>query len=350
MARRLRLGIIGCGTVSPSHVESYLRAGNVEVAWTCDLVPERARMLAERYHVPRVTADYRELLSDPGVDCVSICTDHASHAPLTIAAFEAGKHVLCEKPIVLNAAAMKEVFDAHAKRPELVYAGVFQHRFDRSIRLVKELVDGGVFGTIVTCGVQVRCRRDPPYYRERDWRGTWQGEGGSVTMNQALHSIDVLVWAMGGVKAVCGAFTNLRLGGVIETEDTAAAVLRFASGALGTVETTASSSLGWENTLFLHGAEGCVELRDGQPIKLHFREEALLREVSDRFKECRDPDLIRGNPGHYGKTHPAQIADFIAAIREGREPFVTPRSAFHTVQVVLGIYQSHREGRWVEIA
>lgn len=349
MVEKINAAIIGCGTVSPAHVESYQKVENVEVVCVCDRIKERAEELAGKYGISAISTDHKEVFANPDIHCVSICTDHASHAPLSIEAFKAGKHVLCEKPIANTVTAMDDVFAEHEKYPGIVFSGVFQHRFDAAIRYLKQLVDDGAFGKILTCGVHVRCTRGAHYYDERDWRGTWQYEGGSVTINQALHSIDSLLWVMGGVDSICGAHANNMLDGVIETEDTAVAAVKFKSGALGTIETTASSNLGWENTLFIHGTEGALELREGKGIKVKFNDEGLTEKVQEGFDNCYDPQIIAAGKRYYGKTHPAQVADFVGAIREKRPPFVCPHSARHTAEVVIALYESQKAGKWVKI-
>ena len=188
----IRVAIIGCGTIAPAHIESYQRLDGVELACLCDREKGRAETLASRYDVPTVTDDYRELMSDPTLDALSICTDHASHATLTTEALAAGKHVLCEKPLAHTLAGMDAICATHKAHPECVCGVVFQHRFDASIRCLKKAVDDGLFGSIITCGAHVRCRRGPAYYEGSPWRGTWAMEGGSVTINQAIHTIDSL--------------------------------------------------------------------------------------------------------------------------------------------------------------
>ncbi|NIA21080.1 MAG: Gfo/Idh/MocA family oxidoreductase [Anaerolineaceae bacterium] len=350
MSQKLRVGIIGCGVIAPVHAESYDLIDGVEIAWTCDLVEEKARRLAEKHKAPNVTTDYAEVLADRGVDCISVCTDHGSHSPITVAALEAGKHVLCEKALAADSEGLEAMFTAHAKRPELVFGGVFQHRFDRDIQLLKRLVDEQALGDLLTAGTQVRCQRTPDYYRADRWRGTWAEEGGAVLINQAIHFIDALLWITGGAKAVSGAFANLTHGDSMEAEDTAVAVLRMTSGALGTIEATCSSHIGWEPTISLHGSQGSVELRAGQGLKVCFADQDLCRRVEQELAECYNEKRVALGRRHYGTTHPEQIADFVAAVRGGGRPFVTAASARHAVEVVLGIYRSHQDGGWVEVA
>lgn len=348
MPVELTCGIIGCGVIAPAHIQGYQALDGVQVTWACDLIEEKARQRAAQFGIPNITTDYREVLGN--VDCISVCTDHASHAKITADALKAGTHVLCEKALAASPAGLRMMFAAHAKYPQPIFGAVFQHRFDPEIRYLKQLAGEGVFGTILTAGVQVRCLRTNEYYRADQWRGTWDKEGGAVLINQAIHFIDALAWIMGGVQAVQGTHTNLTHNGVIETEDTAVAMLRFRCGALGTIEATCSSNLDWEPTIAVHGSKGAVELRHGKPTKIEFHDPAVAAKVREGFAACAAPQAGHSAiKSYYGEGHPAQIADFVEAVRAQREPFVTARSARHTVEVVFGIYQSHRTHKWVEI-
>ncbi len=348
-AQSLTVGVIGCGVIGPVHAECFTLLNDVRLAWACDINAAKARTLAEKFDVPNVTADYRELLADDSLDAVTICTDHASHAPIAAAALQAGKHVLCEKALAAHADGLEQMFAAHDKAPDRVFAGIFQHRFEPVNRYLKRLVAEGKLGQLLTAGVQVRCLRTPAYYQADRWRGTWGQEGGSTMINQAIHFIDLLQWIAGGVDRVVGVHQNLTHGDVIETEDTAVASLVFASGALGTLEATSSSHLGWECTLSFHGTAGSVEIRNDKPIKVEFDDADLQAEIAQGFADCGEAEGPGVGKIYYGSGHPANIADFVAAIREGRRPYVTAASTRHTVELILGIYASHRTGQWVHL-
>ncbi len=349
MNGKIKVGVIGCGVVASTHAENFLKNDGVEVKWACDLAEKKARSLARKYSIEKTATDYRQVIQDPELDCVSVCTDHASHTPIVIDALDAGKHVLCEKALGATKKGMDQMCDAHARNPELVFSGVFQHRFDPALRALRRLVAGGVFGTLLNASVQMRCLRTNEYYRGDKWRGTWAQEGGSLLINQSIHFIDALLWIVGGAEQVCGAHANITHGGVIETEDCAAAALRLKCGALGTIEATASSHLEWEPTISLHGSAGSVEIRDKKPVKLKFEktqdEETVLRELSGDA----GPGPGESSKAHYGTGHPAQIADFLDSVRHERAPFVSGEDARHAVDVVLGIYRSHKTGGWVDI-
>jgi predicted dehydrogenase len=351
MAENLNFGIIGCGVIAPTHIEALQQNPDVTVSWACDLIAEKAEAVAAKYGIARTTARYEEVLADPEVDAICVCTDHASHAPITVAALESGKNVLCEKALAASKDGLDSMFRAHARHPQLVFGGVFQHRFDAEYLYLKELVENNAFGQMLTASVQMRCLRTDDYYMSDQWRGTWEEEGGAVLINQTIHFVDILLWMMDGVKSVCGTHANLTHGHSLAAEDTAAAIFRFASGAVGTLEATCSSHLGWEPVVMLHGTHGSIELRDGKPVKLEFTDIDRLRAIEARFEALAKGENVEF-PGkrYYGSGHLSQITDFVDAIREQRQPQVTAASARTAVEAVLAIYESSHTGKWVNMA
>lgn len=349
MSDTINCAIIGCGVVAPSHAAGYARIPGVRLRWACDLVAEKARKLAERYGIERTTCDYRDVLADPDTHAVSICTDHASHAEIAVAALDAGKHVLCEKALAATTEGLDAMMAAGDRHPELVFAGVFQHRFDRVYQYVKRLIEQGAFGTLLTASCKVLCLRTDTYYLADQWRGTWDREGGSVMINQAIHYVDLLQWMTGGVASLSAAYANLTHKESIETEDTAVAVLRLRNGALGSVLATSSSHLAWDPSLYLYGSAGSLELRNGQPLRVVFADPVRARQIEADLASLSDPVRNDAGKDYYGPSHPTQIADFIGAIRERRAPFITARDARTAVDIVLAIYRSHREGRWINL-
>ncbi len=350
MARPLTCGIIGCGVIAPTHARALQAAGDIDIRWACDLESSKAEALSREFAVPKITADYRDVLADAEVDFVCVCTDHAAHVPVAVDALEAGRDVLCEKALASDADGVQTLIRAHEAHPERVFGVVFQHRLDPVNRLVKELVDTGALGRILTAGVQLRCRRTDAYYLGDDWRGTWQQEGGAVLINQAIHFTDLLIWFMGPGDSLCGTYANLTHEDSMETEDTAAALLRFPSLAIGSIEATCSSHLHWEGTVAIHGTEGSLEIRNDKPVKIEFRDPEQTEAVRERFATChaQAADAALGKT-YYGTGHAALVAEFADAVRERRKPFVTVRSAAHTMDAVLGIYRSHKHDGWVQL-
>ncbi|MBF0245204.1 MAG: Gfo/Idh/MocA family oxidoreductase [Planctomycetes bacterium] len=349
MQDTINCGIVGCGTIAPLHAECLQKISDVRITWACDLVTEKARSLGEKFSIEKITSDVRELLQDPRLDAVHVCTDHASHAAISIAALEAGKHVLCEKALTAQPDALRSMLEAGKKCPDQIFSGVFQHRFEPAMQYVQRLVDSENLGTLLTASVQAYCLRTEDYYRSASWRGTWKDEGGGVLINQAIHFIDCLNWIMGGVASLSGAFSN-RTHPSIEVEDTAVAALRFRNGCLGVIEASSSTDHTlWSNVLSIQGSKGCIEVRNNKVTRAVFSDPALQAKVDLDLARLHEPPPTATGKGYYGPGHPAQIADFIDCIRTGRAPWVSASSAMSTVELVHAIYASARRGCWMDL-
>ena len=341
--KKVRVAVIGCGVIAPLHIECYQALEHVEVVWLCDLKLDRAKALAEKFGIANITAQAEDVFTAQNVDAVSICTDHASHADLVVSALSHGKDVLCEKALAQNNANLARMLAAGKLYPDRIFSGVFQHRFDPINRELHAILSEQRLGTLLTAGIQLRCFRSNDYYKSDAWRGTWEFEGGSLLINQAIHYIDQLLWLTGGMDKVVGMISNITHQGVIETEDTAAAVLQLKCGAIGTIEATASSNLHWESTLSFHGTEGALEIRDDKVAKLTFKDKVLEASIQARLDEAIAPKRAELGKTYYGSGHLAQIADFIEAVRDRRAPFVSAESAAETVKTVFAIYAAGRD-------
>lgn len=347
MSQNLTVGIIGCGVIAPTHIESYQSIDTLRVKWVCDLIDERTRELAERYNIPSTTLNYMDVLNDPEVDCISICTDHKSHAEIAVSALRAGKHVLCEKPLASSVEGMQVMLSVHKEMPDLVFAAVFQHRFDQTFKFIRECISDGTFGTVTAVNLVSFVRRRDSYYKESAWRGTWDGEGGSLLINQSIHYIDMISWLCGGIHSVCARYENITHGDSIETEDTAAIILRFKNGALGSVTATSSSSENWRNEISISGTKGYLRTRSCFVEEVSFSSKEQQERVELQLKRCQDEKTISANKDYYGNGHPAQVADFINAIIEKKEIHVTVESAADTVKLIKACYESSKTGGWV---
>ncbi len=347
--KTIKCGIIGCGVIAPSHIESFQRLPDVEVKWVCDLVEEKAKQKAETYNIPCITTDYKEVLQDPEIDCIAVCTEHGSHAKIVIDALDSKKHVLCEKALGRSSKCIEEMQAAHDRNPELIFGGIFQHRHEPINRELKKLIEEGAFGTITTVNLNCCCLRTNEYYLGDAWRGTWEHEGGSVLINQAIHYLDLVKWLFGGIDELTARCDNLTHQGVIETEDTAVILVKFSSGPLGAITATASSAAKWHNKISISGTDGYLEYLNLKPTHLEFESSEKQAEVESRLANCGIEDALQENKGYYGGGHPGQICDFVEAIRENRAPFVSAKSAAETVHMVMACYESSRTGQWVKL-
>jgi len=347
--KTLNVAIVGCGVIAPTHIDSFKLIPGVKIKWLCDLVPAKAKALGEKYDVEYLTTDYRELLADPELDIVSICTDHGSHAKIAVAALKAGKHVLCEKALSSSLDGLKKMLAEGRKHPELVFGGVFQHRFDGIYPYLKKLIASGAFGSMLISNLHVQCLRPDSYYKADAWRGTWAHEGGAVLINQAIHFIDLLAWINDGVDSVSASYANLAHKKTIETEDTATASIAFKSGALGSISATCASHIEWDSAFNFVGTEGTISLHNGAPTRISFKDAKLQKRVEAEIAKIKDAAHAAGGKAYYGPSHPALILDFVKAIRGKRKYSIPAEEAARTVELVLSIYKSHDEGRRIKL-
>ena len=344
----IKCGIIGCGVVAPTHIEGYRALPDVEVVHLCDLIPERAERLGEKYAVARRSTDYRDLLADPEVDLVSVCTDHASHARIVCDALDAGKHVICEKALGRTFDDLATMARAAARHPELTAAGIFQHRYEPANRNLKQLIADGKFGTLLTVNLCFSCLRTDDYYRKDAWRGTVAGEGGGVLINQAIHHLDQLRYLFGEVKRLVARTANLTHQGVIEVEDTAAFLIEFESGLFGAVTATNSAAADWRSFLTIQGSDAVLEYANEKPVHIETRKAELKQLLETALNPETANRKVTGK-AYYGAGHTAQLADMVEAVRNRRQSEVTLADAAGSAALVLAVYESARTGGWVDV-
>ncbi|HEX2999856.1 MAG TPA: Gfo/Idh/MocA family oxidoreductase, partial [Armatimonadota bacterium] len=197
----LGFGIIGCGVIAPFHAQGIQAAQNTRLVAVCDIIPAKAEAFAKKYGAERWYTDYKQMLADPEIQIVSICTPSGIHGECTIAAAEAGKNVLCEKPLEIKRERMDAMIAA-CRKAGVKLGGIFQRRTYSTIQAVRKMIADGRFGRMVLGDAYLKYYRSPEYYKSADWRGTWELDGGGCLMNQGVHGIDEILWLMGPVKSV----------------------------------------------------------------------------------------------------------------------------------------------------
>jgi len=346
--------IIGPGKVGHTHALALAGLPQSRFVAVCGRSPEQTAAFAARYGV-RPFTDIGPLLNDPDVEMVSICTPHPQHAELAIAAADAGKHVLVEKPLA-NSVADCDRMIAAAQRNKVKLGVISQRRLYPPVQRMKAALEAGKIGEPVLGTVTVLGWRSADYYNMDPWRGTWDGEGGGVLINQAVHQLDIFQWLMGPVAEVYGYWANLNHP-TIEVEDTAVAVLRFRTGALGSIVVSNSQDPGLYANIHIHGANGAsigVQTEGGSmfiagvtaSIDPAFNDVWTVPGEEDLLAEWQAQDRAPSqsvDPMLY--YHRLQIADFLSAIVEDREPLVPGAEGRKTVALFEAIYRSQRENR-----
>jgi UDP-N-acetyl-2-amino-2-deoxyglucuronate dehydrogenase len=338
--RIVRAAIIGCGVIGPTHATALSFDRRVELVLACD----SDLQAASRLGAPRVSANWRDAL-DPEIDLVCICTPHQLHADQCVAALAAGKHVICEKPLATSPIDINRMVDASliAERGGQMVSGIFQHRFGPLARRLHELLRAGEFGPVEEGRLDFRCTRTVEYYASAPWRGRWDGEGGALMINQAIHSLDLLNWFCGKPVSVAGRVERRRIAS-IEAEDWAEATIAYApveggDGATARVHCENDQQADWENRMSVRCRNGSFSLGSkNQLMEIEHPNAALCAELR-ALSQLRINIQLPGK-ACYGDHHSLQIQDCLAAITTGRRPFVRLQDAAVSNQVVLGLYQS----------
>ncbi len=340
MSEQIRFGLIGCGRVSPRHVQSIAELEGARLVAVADVIASRAERVAKEQRAEAYT-DYRRMLERNDIDVINICTPSGMHAPMTIEALQAGKHVIVEKPMALNLPdADRMIATARATGKKLCV--VLQNRYNPPMLDLRRVVDENRLGKLLLGNATVRWYRPQEYY-EDGWHGTWAMDGGAL-MNQSIHHIDALQWLMGEVESVF-AYTAT-LAHKMQAEDIGVATLRFVSGALGVVEgSTVTYPENLEGSVALFGERGSVKV-GGTALnrKVFWKIEGELEHERELLtRDQVDP------PSVYGYSHKAVIADMLQAILENREPKTNGYAARKSVALVLAMYESARTGKPVNM-
>lgn len=332
------IGIIGAGGIAPTHVSIYAQFRNLaEVVAVYDVIPERAKGLAERcrsefgFEKAQAYDDLNDLLEDERVQAVSICTPPFAHSAPMLAAAKAGKHVFCEGPMAGTLKECDEMLSA-ARQNKIIFTVQYGHtRFTSSAWKAKWAMDEGLLGKVFLAQVNVAWYRTKEYYESAPWRGTWWGERGGALFHHGRYAVDLFLWLMGEVDEVF-AYTDT-LVHPIEIEDTAVVCLRFRNGALGQIlATTAAHPHPQmpENRITIWGTQATMTALPNFEICTANKEKSESLKAMVEEKAPIPP--VEGMAG--------QIWDFLMAIREGREPYISAESTRLQVEVTRAAYKS----------
>jgi len=338
---RCKVALVGCGRISGQHLAAFAElAHECKLTAVCDCLPERA-VAAAGDTGAAVFTDYDRMLAEADCDLVAIATPSGMHPEMGIKAARSGRHVVTEKPMAIDlpgADALIQTCDRH--RVQLFV--VKQNRLNTTMQLLKRAVDKGRFGRIYAGHVNVFWQRPQSYYAQAPWRGTWALDGGAF-MNQASHYVDSLHWLLGEVAEVA-AFTGT-LARQIESEDTGSAILRFASGAIGSINATMLTyPKNLEGSVAILGERGTVKVGGV----------AINRIEHWEFADYDDDDKLVAQsnyqpPNIYGFGHLPYYQNVFATLRGERPPDTDGRSGRKSLEIILAVYRSAREGRAISL-
>lgn len=328
---KLNFAIVGCGHIAKKHAEAIKHAEGAELLAVCDTIPENMTPYIEEYGVQGYE-DLDDLLKNPDVDVINICTPSGYHAPLAVKAAKAKKHVVVEKPIALTLEDAQAIIDA-CNENDVKLSVVHPNRFRPAIQAIRQAMDEGRLGKLSHANATVRWNRNQAYYDQAPWRGTKSLDGG-VLMNQAIHNLDLLLWLMGDIEEVQSmTATRLRK---IEAEDVAVGLVRFKNGALGVIEAaTTIYPKNLEETLSVFGETGSIKIGGVTANKIEHWNVASMdeTEVETLVKDIEADPF--GKPGHQ-----CIIEDMVEAVKENRTPIVTGEDGKKALELVIKLYEA----------
>jgi predicted dehydrogenase len=339
--------IIGTGLIAEFHATAIAQTPGARLRAVFSRQPEKCAAFAAK-HGCRAVRDLTEIISDESIRAACITTPSGAHADAAVPLLEAGKAVLCEKPLEVTLARVDQIIAAAGKGGGLL-AGVFQMRLGRGATLLKTALTEGRFGRLTLCSAYVKWWRDQNYYLSSPWKGTWRLDGGGALMNQGIHAVDLLQW-LAGMPQEVAAFTGTLAHDGIETEDTVVAALRFAHGGLGTIEAATSAYPGSDLRIEILGDRGTAVLVNDRLIRWEFAEK---RDDDDAVLRDDAMGVLGGgssSPGAIsGEGHRRLVADLVDAIQQGRPPMIPGADARKAVALVLAVYEAARTGRTVRL-
>ena len=345
----LRFGLVGAGLAGPLFAGALAeRPRGAELRAVATRHAASARSFAERYGVATWYGDWRDLVDDPAIDVVCIATPTGTHAEIAVAAAEAGKHVLTEKPISTTLADADAMIDACA-RAGVMLGVIFMYRFMDTARKMKEAVDRGLIGRPILGECIGKFRRDQAYYDSADWRGTWAAEGGGSLMTQTSHTLDLLLWLLGPVERV-GGFYAVTPTHRIETEDLVVGSLRFRSGALGSVISSSAITPPTERVLTVHGERGTVRLVGDRLAQWDVDGEPDAEAVAMLQATAPDRGDTAAKAGYAdSELHRRQIEEYIDAIAARRPPAIDGAEGRRTLEVMRALYLANDRGEVITL-
>ena len=339
--RPIRFAVVGCGRIAEKHFEAIAEhRDNAEIAGVCDTDPAHLAAATERTGAPGF-ASLGDLLEKAAADVVVLATPSGLHPQQAIRAAEAGCHVMTEKPMATRWADGRAMVDACDRAGAKLFV-VKQNRHNATLQLLKRAVAGGRFGRIYSVAINVFWTRPQDYYDSSRWRGTWEFDGGAL-MNQASHYIDLLDWLIGPIESIQAQTGTLARN--IQVEDTGAMLVRWRSGAIGTVNV---SMLTWpenlEGSITIIGEKGTVRVGG---VAVNEIQHWKFAEPDPMDREVEQASYATTSV--YGFGHPRYYENVIAALR-GEAPAETDgREGLKSLEVLIAAYLSARDGRRISL-
>jgi len=330
------LGVIGCGAVAQlEHIPSIKKLPNTQLLALCDRDKAKLNALARKHDIPHIFENYEEMLKMEELDGVVIATPNDLHAPMTIAALKAGKHVLCEKPMALSPKEARDMADAakHARKKLLVG---FNHRFRQDVQILKQFIEGKELGDVFY--VKTGWLRHKGEWKPQRWALSQERAGGGVFQDLGIHMVDLALWLLGKPPVVSVSASAYRLAPKGEVEDSAAAFIKVKGGATITVEVSWTLLYDKDFTYVnFFGTQGAALLN---PLR-------ILKELHGNLVNVTP--MVKPPAAGYRASYEAEMTHFVECITSDAEPVFGPGDGVQLTKVMDAIYTSAKKGREVRV-
>jgi UDP-N-acetyl-2-amino-2-deoxyglucuronate dehydrogenase len=347
-----KIALVGAGVIGRHHgvVISQL-ADRLQLVAVADVQSDRAEQLAAE-RGGRPFGSLTEALAAEDIDIVVVCTPTGRHGEVAIEALAAGKHVIVEKPAEITVGRTDDIIEAQQKAGTLVTV-ISQHRFDPATETTLAAIARGELGRLTSGIASIDWWRGQSYYDSGDWRGTWELDGGGALMNQGVHTVDLLVAALGRPVEVF-AYTGTLAHERIEVEDVAVGVVRFESGALGVLHATTAAYPGLSARLQVHGDRGSAVIDDDELAFFHTtpqgaEPEERLMGTTQATSGAAAGATASSNPGQLSDAHRLQYLNFLGALDGTEKLRVDLETNRQSIGVITGAYESARTGKPVRL-
>ncbi len=335
--KHFQTAVIGCGAIHQNHLDAIASCPQADLYAVCDIDAAQGEKTAASANCKLFTS-FDEVLADPAIDVVHLCTPHYLHAPMAIAAMKAGKDVLTEKPMAMGIYETMDMVRA-ARETGRTLGVCFQNRYNYTSQHVKSLLNSGSLGKVHGAKAMVTWGRDAKYYGQAPWRGTWQYEGGGVLINQAIHTLDLLQWFLGLPVSVAAQMSCYQLQDCIEVEDTAHGIFTFADGTRAIFYATNNYCTSSPIELEIVCEKAVLTLKDTLTIQYG----------DGRVEHSTETTLGQGEKAYWGLGHKKLIADYYACLAEGKPFWIDGPEASKAVRMIESIYRSAATGNRVPI-
>lgn len=348
------IAILGCGKVAHLHAQAIQNLQNARLSGVWSRSTSTAKNFAKQYQVP-FYSEISKLVTVGNVNLVIICTPHPFHLQPVLEAATAGANILVEKPLASTLEDSDKIIEV-CKNAGVKLGVISQRRWYEPVVRVKEAIEARKIGKPVFSTINMLGWRDKKYYDSDEWRGTWNMEGGGVLVNQAPHQLDLFLWFMGEIDEVYGLWKNLNHP-YIEVEDTAVAIVKFKSGAIGNIIVSNSQKPGIYGKVHVHGENGAsVGVQtDGGAMFIAGMQGILEPPINDIWSVPGEEKMLEQwkaeDSAHFNSIDPMvyymerQIEDFLNAIQNNTQPLVTGEDGRKTVELFTAIYRSTRDNK-----